>query len=364
MVYGAVHQLEGEIDVKASRIKPNTKIASKHKPHHRSVPKKKMVSLIIKDHVIRYVDAKKPTTRAISAFGEYYLPPDVIVDGRIAEPNVLRTALRQCMVKWRLVNREVYFLVPDSMVIVRKLDIPPDVKEEAIKGYLYLELGNNIHLPFENPIFDFDVLERTEEKTEILLFAAPEDVINEYVALLKSVGLRPAAADISSLAIYRLYYLASMESDLPKGELTLSIQFDLQTVTVGILNGHKLHLIRLFKMNLPFESWEHKATAGGGTTLNWIGDESVIRYEINVMMGEIQRVINFYRTLNKQNEDQIAAILLTGDHPYLEEIASYVQESFGEAARTLNDELFETISKEIIPASHFLALGLSLKGGV
>lgn len=56
------------------------------------------------------------------------------------------------------------FLVPDSRLVIRKVAIPKDIKDDEIKGYLYLEMGTSIHLPFEEPIFDVVLLEETEEK--------------------------------------------------------------------------------------------------------------------------------------------------------------------------------------------------------
>ena len=36
--------------------------------------------------------------------------------------------------------------------------IPAEVMDDEINGYLYLELGKSLHLPFEDPVFDTAVL--------------------------------------------------------------------------------------------------------------------------------------------------------------------------------------------------------------
>ncbi|SMG56603.1 type IV pilus biogenesis protein PilM [Paenibacillus aquistagni] len=332
----------------------------------RKIPKKKMVSLVIKDHVIRYVDAKKPSLYGATSFGEVYLPSGIVQEGRIADPERLRAMLKEHVQKWKLRDREVQFIVPDSVVIVRKLEIPSDIPDEEIKGYLYLELGTSIHLPFEDPVFDIDYLERHEDKHEILLFAAPEQVVKEYAQLLSSVGLKPVAADISALAIYRLYYKSNdkLELELQAEAPLLSIQFDLQSVMVSIIHKHKVMLLRQFKMNLSIDNWESQLNKRGVLTPVWTGDESYLTYEINVMISEIQRVIGFYRSVTHHHEDEIDKIILTGDYPYLDDLALAMQESFGKLPFTFSKELFETQAKDLIEPKYYLALGLALKGGV
>ncbi|GAB6992014.1 type IV pilus biogenesis protein PilM [Paenibacillus pini] len=348
------------------RASKDHKTSKDHKISNVVSPKKKMISLVLKDHVIRYIDSKRPHLHGVTAFGEHFLESGIIQEGKIIDAARLASILKECIRKWKIQNREVQFLVPDSVIIVRKVDIPLEVKDEEIKGHLYLELGTSLHLPFDNPIFDVDFLEEKEDKKEILLFAAPEQVVNEYAQILKSVGLKPIAADVSSLAIYRLFYkvYGDSETTSPEGATTLSIQFNLQDVTVSIINHHKLLLVRQFKMNLAIENWEHGTDRDGTSIPSWVGDEDYLKYEVNVMMSEIERVINFYSSLINHQNDGIETFLLTGDYPYLEDIASDLERTFGKTPLTFHNELFDTQSKELIIPKYYLTLGLSLKGGV
>ncbi|MEH7504262.1 hypothetical protein V7152_19980 [Neobacillus drentensis] len=78
-----------------------------------------------------------------------------------------------------LSKRTVRFLVPDPFVLIRKIAIPKDINEEEIRGYIY---GNwtSIHMPFEEPEFDYFLQENSDSETnDLLLFAAPENVILE-----------------------------------------------------------------------------------------------------------------------------------------------------------------------------------------
>ncbi len=113
--------------------------------------------------------------------------------------------LEECVDEWKIRNRKVRFLIPESLVIIRKVMIPAEIKDDEINGYLYLELGTSIHLPFEEPVFDAVVLSEENDKKEILLFAAPEENVLEYSQLFSDVKLHPIQAEVSPLALYRLY---------------------------------------------------------------------------------------------------------------------------------------------------------------
>ncbi|MFD3259832.1 type IV pilus biogenesis protein PilM [Paenibacillus lentus] len=331
----------------------------------RTQNKRKMINLVIKDYAIRYIDAKKPNLYGVAEIGEYILPPNIIREGKIVDPDRLRSILKDCVRRWKIRDREVQFLVPDPFVMVRKIDIPLDVKDEEIKGHLYLELGSNIHLPFEDPLFDFDFLEAREDKKEILLFAAPEHIVTQYAELIESAGLKPVAADISSLAIYRLFHQMSKKSrSQPTGSAsTLSIQYDLHTVTISIFNNHKLMLVRQLKLGLSPDSWETTVDRMGASTTVWNGDEAYLKYEAKVIMEEIQRVINFYYSSISRSDEELESIILTGDYPYLENITEDLQQIFGKTPITFSEEWFEAQSGELITPKYFLTLGLALKGG-
>jgi type IV pilus assembly protein PilM len=333
---------------------------------------KKTVNIVIKDHVIRYLEARQPHINAVCTFGERYLPPGVIEDGRIIDKDKLHGILQECVKEWRIKGCEVQFLAPDPVIVVRKLKIPLDIKEEEIMGYLYLELGTTIHLPFDNPIFTTEVLREREGNKEILLFSAPESVVLEYVSLFENVGLKPIVADISPLAIYRLYYMLIQDKS---SEATLTVQFDLQTIMASIFKDHKLIFVRHLKMNTPFENWNQVEVVSEGLQrkkkretnhrkqiLSWVGEEDYLLGELQEMTEEIERILNFYLySMNKGNE-AINRIVLTGDHPYLTHIKELLKGTIEGDVITLDQEFLH--SSVSVEEPFYLPLGLGLKGGI
>lgn len=320
---------------------------------------KRRVSLIIQDHVIRCVDVKSRDLESIRICGERYLPEGIIREGKILDKDTLEIILEECIQEWGIQKSEVLFLVPDPFVVVRKIQVPDEVLDAEIRGYFYMEIGASIHLPFENPVFDYEILGyNNNHKKEVLFFAAPELIVSEYVELLEGLKLKPMAADISSLALYRLYHHVGYSSE---EEHLLSVHFDVQSVNIGIFNMYKLVFMRHVKMNVDLAGWNTVRNESGEEALQWSGDPQYLQGELDNVIGEIDRVMNFYRYSLNQGKEQITSVVVSGDHPDLKDIMERLAGRLNVPVELFQEELFATTKGDTISPRYYSCLGLALK---
>ena len=320
--------------------------------------RKRIVNLIINDHSIRFLELKQTDPPVALKWGEHLLSPGIVINGKIQDYETLLMNLEGCLTEWKINKRPVRFLVPESFVIIRKVSIPASIKDDEIKGYLYLELGSSIHLPFDEPVFDVVVLSHNGEKKEVLIFAAQEDQVMEYVDLFTELNLDPVEAEISPLALYRLYYHLDQAK---QNEDLLLIQFEVNSVNITIFERH----IPFFMHHLPIEfnqnEWEMKPNRSGESQLTYIGEANNLEYQFQDIYKEINRLIEFYRYSLHQGQKQVSRILLNGDHPMIEKINRDLQGRFDIPIETIAYE--KTVDHEhTLPRSYYLALGLALKG--
>ncbi|MDQ0156122.1 type IV pilus biogenesis protein PilM [Robertmurraya andreesenii] len=320
--------------------------------------KDRVVNIIINDHSIRYLELKQAKPPIPYKWGERLLPTGLITNGKINDFETLANILEECVNDWKLRNRQVRFLIPESFVIVRKVSIPAEVKDDEIKGYLYLELGTSIHLPFDEPVFDAVVLSKDKEKKEILIFAAQEDNVIEYSNLLSEAKLEPVAAEVSPLAIYRLYHhlqQAGKEEDL------LIVQFGLNDVNICIFEN----TIPFFMHHLPLEfdekQWDKKLNRNGNYDLVYIGEQSSLSFQLEDTYKEINRLMDFYRYSLHQGKKQVSKILLDGDHPMLAQIKKDLEGRFDVPLETIAYQEQVSLEQDF-SYKYYLALGLALKG--
>nr|WP_263325555.1 pilus assembly protein PilM [Neobacillus sp. Marseille-Q6967] len=321
-------------------------------------PKNRIVNLTLNDHSIRFVELKQADPPAAQKWCERFLPPGIITDGKIIDHDSLTNILEQCIDEWKINRRQVRFLVPDPLVIIRKVSIPADIQDDEIKGYLYLELGSSIHLPFEEPVFDYFPLPNTGKTKDLLLFAAPEQYVMEYTELLSSLKLNPVAADISPLALYRLYYHLGNATE---NEVLFTVQFDLTSVNLCIFEETVPLVMRQFPLPFDIEKWEVKQNTIGNMEFIFTGDTEELVMQFEDILNEINKLVDFYRyTLTNEKRD-ITKFLLNGDHPMLTAIFDEMQERFEIPVEMINQESDEKGKTGSVPANLLLSLGLALK---
>ena len=108
-------------------------------------------------------------------------------------------------------SKNVHIAIPTQNILIRKITSLPDIGEHELAKLLQFQIGESIHLPFENPIYDFvkigsiapDVMDRSDgdeeeddlslddlakeiaeniegPKSEILLFATSKSLITGF----------------------------------------------------------------------------------------------------------------------------------------------------------------------------------------
>ncbi|WP_409270808.1 type IV pilus biogenesis protein PilM [Neobacillus sp. SCS-31] len=319
---------------------------------------KRNVNLIFNDHSIRYLELKSVHPPIPLKWGEHFLPPGVISDGKITDYETLSTILDECIEEWKIQRRQVNFIVPDPLVIIRKIAIPIDIQEDEVKSHLYMELGSSIHLPFEDPVFDVYPLGEKDGKKELLLFASPEKFVMDFANLLSSLKLQPAAADISPLALYRIYY---MMDKAHRAENLFTAHINLTSVSMCIFEGHIPYFMRHFPLDFNVAKWDVRRGRSDECEYVFKGDPAELEEQFLSIYSEMGKLMDFYRYSVSGGTKGVTKILLDGDHPMLNKIHKELGEQFGLPIVTFPSETVQNGRNRILPPGHTLALGLALK---
>lgn len=321
---------------------------------------RKYVNIEIKDHVIRYAELRQGDSPYVTRCGEYYLPQGIIKAGKIEDYETLKTIMEQCISEWKIAKKQVFFLIPDHSIVLRKVLIDREVQDDEIEGHLYLQLGTSIHLPFEEPVFDTLTLGEKDGKKEILLFAASDDIVRQYNQLFEECKLKPVVADLSALAIYRLYH--ALDQSNPN-EHAMILQFDLFNVNVSVFTDHKPNFIRHITLPAEQDLWEH--SMNGRVTQEWVfqkGEEYYFQI-LEDTYKEIERVLSFYKYNLYDGVQEVTKIVVAGDHPFLNKIKEDIELRFNMSVIMMNKEDIGSDPNEDIPYSLTLPIGLGLRGG-
>ncbi|WP_114569917.1 type IV pilus biogenesis protein PilM [Exiguobacterium flavidum] len=237
-----------------------------------------------------------------------------------------------------------------ALVLARKLEIPPGIQESEIRGYLFMELGHSIVLPFEDPYFDYDFLENEGDKREIMLYAAPHEGLTQYVTLFKRKHLRLVAAEPQPLSVYQgidhLYEIADTDNLLIWHVTATNHQ-------LVIIENHVPRLIRSID-TVPASSYDVEINEDR-VVYRHVGHASEIERAVEEMLIELTRVIDFYRYSLAQDAREIDRIILAGDFPYMESLVARYRENFTIALEEVGPVI--DVSDQKIPVDYLPLVG-------
>ena len=284
---------------------------------------------------------------------------DMIVGGRVSQADVLSDLLEDALSEG-ILSKEVHLAIPTQNILIRKITSLPDIGEKELAKLLQFEVGERIHLPFENPIYDFvkvgsilpDSMEEKDEideetlslddlaqgiqkdlegpKSEILLFATSQSLSQDLADVCDDAGLKPLTAEIRGLALQRLLsyahprWLNEIEMIIDASENSvdihifkdglivfsrmMSIQSNdyVSNITTPQSNNDD---VLLFEEDIPTYSVTQSQIAA---TLDEVRSFNQDSY-VNDVVLEIERAQNFFRYSLNERESEFKRIIVTGE---------------------------------------------------
>lgn len=313
---------------------------------------KKKVALTYNDYKIQLFQYhEQDLTKAILI--EQDLPKDLIRDGAIVDEVGVFELIKQIVKESKLKGQSVIFTVPDNALTMRKVDYPLDLSGAAIKEYFELEIGQSVHLPFEEPVID--VVDLPEEG-QALLFATNGIEIRKIQGILYDAGLKPIAADARALATLRM-----VEQIFPEfvDRITMTVAVSINELSLSIYDKGVLEFIRYHTIETELVQWE-PTEEGDHLTFTYKGNTSEYQMDLMEALAEMNRIMNFYRFSINKDQQNVEQVILLGDCPEITYIKNMLESQMDVPIYTLEDSRV----KEQFPALHASnaeVVGLALK---
>jgi type IV pilus assembly protein PilM len=137
--------------------------------------------------------------------GYHRLPPGVIVDGEVADQNLLASEIRVFWDSHSFKGRSITLGVSNQKVVVRLLDFP-HMKPKDLQDAISFEAQDHIPMPLDEAVLDYVVLGPREERSDldrVLVVAAQREMISCYTSAVRAGGLRPEGVDVKALSLTR-----------------------------------------------------------------------------------------------------------------------------------------------------------------
>ncbi len=283
---------------------------------------KPSVYLQLLDSSLRYL-AVHPRNHTVLDRGEVVFEAAILSDRQISNRPLVEARLDALVreKKWR--QAKAHLLLMDDFVVIKEEAVPPQLKPEEVQNYLNLQMNDTIRIPFDDPVFEYEILEGGENEIKVVLVAYPGEFIDEYKKILKAARLKAEVADVSCLSLYRLADEQGLISR-DEGSHTLILQLDPYSMNMSMFHRDQPTFSRDSISELLEEMWVQGKDASWHWRHQDVDQDQMLKEQID----EIDRFISFYSNTFLGESDQISQFILAGSYPDLGHAKSLLEQHF------------------------------------
>jgi len=139
--------------------------------------------------------------------GSAKLPEGAVEDGILQEPEEVARIILTLIKNLKLKEKKVAISISGYSVIVKKINLSV-MAENDLDEYIQSEVGQYIPFEIEDVYLDYqDLKTNTEDydRTDIMLVAAKKEVVDGYLSMFQSAGLKVVIVDIGGFALENIY---------------------------------------------------------------------------------------------------------------------------------------------------------------
>ncbi|MBC8554054.1 MAG: type IV pilus assembly protein PilM [Candidatus Brocadiales bacterium] len=304
-------------------------------------------------------------------------------------PEVLTELIKNCMAEGRIVEKDVVIMVSGTQVLIRRITMPPMPKEE-LDEVIPFEMKKYVSLPTDQMAMDYMIVGEKEEdgvnKLDIILVAAPKELVEQELSIVRAAGLKPVAVSVAPIVQWKTFaqrnseerdkvsamvdigYERTVISFFNKGvlEFTRTINLGGNDVTKSLISapisegGKELRTLLYddadtLKREHGFPSPREAGTTKGGISLTHLS--MLMRPVLEKLLSEIKASFDFYTT--EFHVSHVEKIIISGGGSELKGLREFLANELGievESANPIHDAEYADGVLEVMPAESTTAL--------
>jgi type IV pilus assembly protein PilM len=307
------------------------------------------------------------------------LHPETIVDGVIMDSGTVISAIQQIFTENQIKTKDVAVAVSGHSVIVKKIKVNR-MKPEELEEQIPFEAEQYVPYAIEDVNLDFQVLASTApESTEmdILLVAVKKDIINDYLSIISTAGLKAVVVDVDAFALQNAFEIAyETERDQVVGLVNLGAAvMNINILEGGIseftrdsaLGGNRYTESIQKMLGLSYEQAERLKLGGQVDGRSFEDARPAVDMVNSELAGEIRRSFDFFRS--SSHSDTIHRVVLSGGCARLPGLVEYLSENLEMPCEVANplrhvkadSKKFDPEYLEVIAPQLAVSVGLALR---
>lgn len=342
--------------------------------------KTRLVGLDIGSKAIKaaeVIESKKGYT--LSKFGMVDIPPGLIEEGAIKDPEAVADIIRNLFKSYGLRNRNVALAIGGYSVIVKKISVQ-STTEEQLQETIQFEAEQYIPFDINDVNLDFQILgenDNNPNQMNVLLVAAKKEMVNDYVHLAELAGLDPRIIDVDAFALQNVFELNYEPT--PEDNIAL-IDIGASKTSLNILKGDTSVFMRDVSLgcgqinqkiaalvDCSLDEAEAIKFGEGSGKISAEDLSDIISSVVTDWCTEIRRALDFF--YSTYPDDQIKKIILGGGGGNIQELRQLLAVETSAEVQTINpfqrffldSDKFDTDYLEKIAPQASICMGLATR---
>lgn len=266
------------------------------------------------------------------------LPKDAVVDGNIANLEVVIDTITRCWERMGTPTKYVALALPTAAVITKKIVLPADLREQEMEVQVESEANQYIPFALDEVNLDFQVIGPAPsgpDEVEVLIAASRKEKVEDRVAAVEAASLKPLVMDVESYAAQAAFEL--IEKQFPgegKGQIIALVDVGSNVMNVAMMQddqpvytreqafgGSQLTQDVMRTYGMSFEEAE-AGKRSGSLPENY--EAELLRPFLESMALEVSRALQFFFTSTPHSH--VDRIVLAGGCAILRGVEEVVAE--------------------------------------
>ncbi len=292
-------------------------------------------------------------------------PPDSVKEGVVVNiPEVadaIQFALRSAGIK----TYSAVTAIAGPGVVVRHVQVPR-MTEQVFRKTIGFDAGRYISSAAEDSIVEFEIIGESDDHNQmnVLIVAAPKNIVDSKVAAIEQAGLDPISVDVEAFCTFRTLVDYGSDASLRQGTIAL-LDIGASHTEINLVCNGKLELTRTIpiagrslsnaiknaesctdeeaeQIKRSMDMSELIGLPAGSATSQSL---KVVQSLVDEVLKEVRRSVNFYQSqLQDGTVDMtVSKLVLTGGTSRLKGLQPYANSRLNVEVTTGNPALCDMI---------------------
>lgn len=306
--------------------------------------KKTYIGVDLGHHRIKVVQVERSSSGwKVERMAVAPTPPDSIKESVVIDPAVVGAALKQLLKDNHINATTCNIAVSGASVVVRNVRIPK-MPEATLRKSIKYEASRYVPSSVEDSYIEFEITgESDDANMDVLMVAAPREVVESRMKACNEAGLEVEAVDVEPFAVYRAIVEANHQVNWMEDTIAL-VDVGSTTTSMSVISGGDFAMTRSIPMGGQsltdalknyFKLSDTDAESGKSQLdlTDLIEDKpqenpplKVVQPHVEDLIRELRRSLNYYQSQQTEANaaKPVTTIVLTGGGAGMPGLAEYV----------------------------------------